>query len=354
MNMSMSVNEFDKRILKDNRYRDALIQKLGESEKINLSEAITNLIGFTNSKPNNLSKDFLHGFFYLDTHCIEDAKPPEGWITLRNNAISKLKLLLKQNEISLAIDSYIDSDITKRDIFRNGKMSICAHNIQQLFKNRKIICKGKKFQSCGKEWKIKVQNMTDKDDAGFLYMPSVCIKEKLCLILQSIVQHSICSHNGTRKTDIFDIELQGTNIGNESKCIYAVIIKVFSNNNPPWKTVNGKLVCPTTTVYDASGLLPFCDYLILAPNNDKYHMINFAAKYNNEIYDFLPIDDRSIFIRFRSSKFMFKQTNDKIYFNNDTVNEEKLLLYVGIGTKNNGQKPIIHIMVFNNYQKVSK
>ncbi len=341
-------NSFDKEMFK--KYQKDILEAMGEMENVNLSKSITKLIGF--SEKFDMNK--LYGFFFWDIHDSHG-----NYDALRGNACNAvIKLLGLDKRLSSVSftwrDTYCSSKENRADI-RNNNLSIGEHNMENIFSKKDTQCKkeikNKKTcdkKTCGKQLSIKFKKHSSlvEGKKSELYLPRIILNEgdPLSSIWQEIVSHSVCNHqsNGENEDTIF---LLGRNIGSEVECLYALVMEVFPKEVWGVDKTTKKLVAPDhlPVFFIQSGLLPYCDYFIIASQSSDYYAIPVCTTAQNA-FEWKKLGCQTFNTRF--SKKVCICCNKNVI----TIKEKNSYSSLELNSNTMAPLPIYHILIFDNHQ----
>lgn len=344
--MNINQTNFDKEIIGDKRYRDAIIKAMSEKGGYNLSRDLSALLGYYNNFNNNkvVENGFL-GCFERESH------GAYSFNHIRNEAaIGRLTELLKLD--SILIDEVNDNTFSKY-IYKDD-MTIYRNNVIQIFNNIKITKCIKCPDGIERQIEMSIENKFQDNDECILYLPILIFNEGkrfIKFLFQEIASHCFCNHESIGNSN--KIILRGQSVGLSNQCLFLLVLEIDSKN--PWKTKNGELKPPKRLVsangkiseFESQKMNLYCDYLILAPSNGDYYFIQIYKSSNPFKFNKVENNDATKISSRDRFEINISYNNNKIIIKNTQDNNRKLEIN---DTLNNSNR-IFHVFLFNNHQK---
>lgn len=339
------ITKFDKEMFK--KYKKDILEAIGKMDNLNLSKSISKLVGYSEK----FDKVTLSGFFFWDIH------DSSGKYTMfRAKACKSVNKLLNADKrlLSFMGDDWLGEYSRDKKKIRERDLSIGEHNMKDIFPPKSITCKKKKLEHngnlCGNSWEINFENHAQflKGKNSELYLPKIIFNngDPLSSIWQEIVSHSVCNHDDKNGLNIGTIFLLGKNIGSEVECLYVFVMVVFPKNKWDICGEDSRLTKPAHSAdfFYESGLLPYCDYFIIASLNSVYYAIPVKTT-SKATFNWKELNTEQEFDTRFSKKIKISNNSARIIIKADDSDQNIELDYNGTSTL-----PIYHILVFDNHQ----
>lgn len=323
----MVLKKFEKELLKNKSYKDKVIDAIDRQNNLSLSALFSSMIGPAKQDANNPLK----ALFYNDRHDYK-ANNYKNERPAASEAINNLLKLCTDNQ-NIVFNEYT-SDNDQRITFQykylithntnvNGSPVVKESNIKDILPNNQNTYDISQF----------------KDE---LFVPPQALEGKFENIFKEIHQHT------PGQINIQSLELSCN--GENCESLFFLIIEISSNKdfNANWLTNKEAFPNPVKDNNERTKLLSLCDYIMIVPDSKGYYLC--------PLYTLLGVKHPSTESYLLSSKEMsanlrvnktvqFKKCDSEILI---TISDNNGKLII---PSHNGNKPIFHIFIFDNYIK---